>query len=168
MRILIVRHGEAGDWETFARSGRPDSQRPLTALGRKRVWLAAHGLAAQVPVLDVLATSPYARALQTAEILAKAYGDIAIKQIPALEPDAPLGPLINWLATQSSVGCVALVGHSPDLPRLITHLICQHARPLLKLKKGGACLVSFSRDAALGDGVLRWLMDAAQLGKLVG
>lgn len=168
MRTLFVRHGEAEDRETFAHSGRPDRQRPLTARGRERMWLAARGLVAQAPALDVLATSPYARAVQTAEILAKAYGGIPIKQISALAPHASREALITWLATQPVVGCIALVGHSPDLSRFITHLICHHAMPVLELKKGGACLVSFSRDARPGDGVLRWLMDATQLGKVVG
>lgn len=168
MRIIIVRHGEAGDREAFARSGRPDSHRPLTARGRKRMWLSARGLAAEAPSMDVLATSAYARALQTAEILSKAYNYIPLEQIHELEPDAPLESLLAWLAARPSAETIALVGHSPGLPRLVTHLIGQRATPAVKLKKGGACLVSFSSGPRPGEGILRWLMDAAQLGKLAG
>lgn len=168
MRLLIVRHGEAGDRETFARSGQPDSQRPLTARGRKRMSRAARGLAAEAPSLDVLATSPYARALQTAEILSRAYNDIPLEQLSELEPDAPLESLLAWLVKQPSGGSIALVGHSPDLPRLVAHLICRRGTSALKLKKGGACLVSFSGDPRPGAGVLRWLTDADQLGKMAG
>lgn len=168
MRLLIVRHGEAGDREAFARTGQPDSQRPLTARGRKRMWSAARGLAREAPSLDVLATSSYARALQSAEILSKAYGDIQLKQLPELEPNPSLEPLLAKLAKQSSAGSIALVGHSPGLEQLITHLICSRATPAVKLRKGGACLVSFGGDLRPGEGVLRWLMDAAQLGRLAG
>ncbi|HKF95235.1 MAG TPA: histidine phosphatase family protein, partial [Gammaproteobacteria bacterium] len=67
MRILAVRHGEAGDAEDFARNGRSDHLRPLTARGRKRVWLAARGIIRELPFIDVLATSSYVRTVQTAE-----------------------------------------------------------------------------------------------------
>ena len=30
MRLLVIRHGDAGDREEFAFTGRPDSERPLT------------------------------------------------------------------------------------------------------------------------------------------
>lgn len=166
MRILVVRHGEAGDAEEFVRGGRPDHLRPLTARGRKRMWLAARGLAREMPSIDILATSPYVRAVQTAEILSMAYGDIAIQQIAQLESGAPPEPLLEWLAERPAEACVMLVGHMPDLARLVTSLVCNGENPVLKIKKGGACLVNFDGHLQPEKGILRWLMDAGQLGKL--
>jgi phosphohistidine phosphatase len=166
MQLLIVRHGEAGDAEEFARSGQPDRLRPLTARGRKRMWLAARGLAKELPAIDLLTTSPYLRALQTAEILSPVYGNIACKQVSELAAGAPLDALLSWLTRQSSAASVAVVGHAPDLAQLATRLVCDREWPVLKIKKGGACLVTFNHELRPGEGRLRWLMDAHQLGRL--
>jgi phosphohistidine phosphatase len=168
MRILAVRHGEAGDAEDFARNGRPDHLRALTARGRKRMWLAARGIIRELPFIDALATSPYVRTVQTAEILSLAYENIAIQQIAQLESGAPLEPLIEWLAERPAEAYITLVGHMPDLAHLVTNLICNRKTPALKIKKGGACLITFDGDLQPGKGMLTWLMDAGQLGKLGG
>ncbi len=73
MQLLVVRHGIAMEREAWAREHSDDSDRPLTAEGKKKMKECAKGLRALVPRLDVLATSPLTRALQTAAIMAKAY-----------------------------------------------------------------------------------------------
>jgi phosphohistidine phosphatase len=166
VRLLAVRHGEAGGAAEFAHSARPDHLRPLTAKGRKRMWLAARRLVQELPSIDVLGTSPYLRAVQTAEIISSAYGDIAIRQLPQLACGAPLEPLLTWLTECPTDTCVAIVGHAPELACLITYLAVEHTTPVLKIKKRGACLVSFKQDPRPGTGLIRWLMDAQQLGKL--
>jgi phosphohistidine phosphatase len=168
MRIVVVRHGDAGDAGAFAASGHPDHLRPLTSGGRKRVWLAARGLMREVASVDVLASSPYLRAVQTAEVLSAVYGNTPVEQIPQLQAGAPLHPLFAWLGTQTADACVALVGHAPDLAILVTYLIAAREVPALKIKKGGAALVSFGGEVQPGMGTLRWLMDAGQLGRLAG
>ena len=60
----------AEEWEA---EGRDDRLRPLTPEGRKEMQRVAPGLARLVPTIDVLATSPLARAAETAEIVAQAY-----------------------------------------------------------------------------------------------
>jgi phosphohistidine phosphatase len=167
MRILVVRHGDAGDAERFARSGRPDHLRPLTARGRKRMWLAARALVREAPRIDLLATSPYVRAVQTAEVLSQAYGELPIQQIPQLEPGVALDSLFAWLDSQSAHDGIALVGHAPDLADLVTCLAGgTPSSPAIKIKKGGACLVTLDGAPSRRAGVIRWLMDAGQLGKL--
>src|SRR6266513_1546458 len=74
MRLLVVRHAIAEDREAFARSHKDDAARPLTPDGRRKMARAAAGLKQLVPELDLLAASPYKRALETAEIIAHAYG----------------------------------------------------------------------------------------------
>ena len=51
MKILVVRHGPAGDREEWERTGKDDSLRPLTAKGKKEVRKAAAGLVRLVPTL---------------------------------------------------------------------------------------------------------------------
>jgi phosphohistidine phosphatase len=145
-----------------------DHLRPLTARGRTQMWLAARGLIREIPSIDILATSAYVRAVQTAEILSLTYGNIAIQQIAQLESGAPPGLIVEWLVERPAQACIALVGHAPDLARLVTSLISNRENPVLKIKKGGACLVTFDGNLQPGRGTLQWLMDADQLGKLAG
>ena len=72
MDLLIIRHAIAERREVFAQAGEADSARPLVAKGRKRMKQVVRGLKGLVPTIDVLATSPYLRAAQTAEIVAAA------------------------------------------------------------------------------------------------
>ncbi|MGH7674557.1 MAG: SixA phosphatase family protein, partial [Gemmatimonadales bacterium] len=74
MQLLIVRHAIAQDRDEHATSGQDDSLRSLTREGRVKMRQAAKGLHRLVKTLDVLATSPLARAAQTAEILGAEYG----------------------------------------------------------------------------------------------
>jgi phosphohistidine phosphatase len=66
VKLLVVRHGPAGDGEAWKSEGRDDRLRPLTPDGKKDMRQAAAGLATIIPHVDVLVTSPLVRATQTA------------------------------------------------------------------------------------------------------
>src|SRR2546423_8060240 len=91
MRLLVVRHAIAEDREAFARSHKDDATRPLTPDGRRKMESAALGLKELVPELDVLAASPYKRAIETAEIISAAFGGLSLERVPDLGPGAGLG-----------------------------------------------------------------------------
>src|SRR2546425_10414645 len=74
MQLLVVRHGIAVERDEWAREHSDDTDRPLTGEGKKKMKEWAKGLRALLPRLDGGATSPLTRAMQTAGILAKAYG----------------------------------------------------------------------------------------------
>ncbi|MBA2409063.1 MAG: histidine phosphatase family protein [Gammaproteobacteria bacterium] len=167
MRILAVRHGDAGDAQVFVHSGQPDHLRPLTARGRRRMWVAARGLLREVPRIDLLATSPYTRAVETAEVLSNVYGELAAREIPELESGAALASILAWLRAHAAYDCIALVGHAPDLVELVTCLTCgPGSAPVVKIKKGGACLLSIDAALTPGAGEIRWLLDNGQLVRL--
>ena len=88
MQVLVVRHAIAEQREEFARTGKDDSQRPLTHDGRRKMRRGAVGLRAVVPAIDVLATSPLLRAVQTAEILAAVYNGRNMVTVKGLFPTA--------------------------------------------------------------------------------
>jgi len=44
MQLLVIRHAIAMEREEYARTGRPDSDRPLTDTGRRRMRKNARGL----------------------------------------------------------------------------------------------------------------------------
>src|SRR6202047_4631988 len=72
MILYLVRHGIAVD--RADPKSPPEAERPLTAKGVQKTRLAALGLRALGAKPDVLITSPYVRAAQTAEIFAEALG----------------------------------------------------------------------------------------------
>ncbi len=166
--LLVVRHAIAEDRESFARTGEPDELRPLTPRGQKRMRRAATGLRTLVPRIDVLATSPLVRAVQTAEILAGAYGDLEVEEVAALEPDASSKSLLGWLERQAEGSTVAVVGHEPSLSFHVSWLTARSNQPFVEFKKGGACLLRFYDEVFSGGATLLWMLTPRQLRALGG
>ena len=127
----------------------------------------AKGLREIVPEIDVLATSPFVRAAQTAAIIADAYGieEERIVTVPALAPEGKTDSVIRWLARQEA-DLVTVVGHEPDLGRLIACLITGTSGDWLPLRKGGASLIEFEERPRAGGGEIRWLLPPALLRRL--
>jgi phosphohistidine phosphatase len=168
MQLLVIRHAIAEDRETFASSGRDDSERPLTDAGREKMRRVAAGLRRAVPKIDLVAASPYTRAMQTAELVAEAYGIGDVKTVGALVPDAPLQRFLLWLERRSSAKVVAIVGHEPHLGELVTWLMSGLPESRVEMKKGGAAMLEFEGQPGAGVGVLKWLMTPGQLRDLGG
>lgn len=165
MRLLVIRHATAEDKESFARTGKDDSQRPLTKDGKWKMERIARGIRAQVPTIDVLASSPFTRTLQTAKIVAREYDGISITTLDELTPDQPPSALLPWLRARSrdDVATVAIVGHEPYLGLLVTWLLSARDASNINIKKGGACLLELDDRPKPGDAVLLWSLTPAQL-----
>lgn len=160
MELLIVRHGPAGDREDWRRGGRPDAERPLTKEGRRRAAAAARGLARIAGRVDLVATSPWTRAEQTAALVADACGGL-ITARPELIPGRPFEGLLRWLGARREKR-VALVGHEPHLSRFASWLMTGRSRSSLRLKKSQALLLDWPHSAA-GAAVLVWSLAPRQL-----
>jgi phosphohistidine phosphatase len=165
MRLLVIRHGLAGEREDWAaRSGKPDSERPMTGEGRRRMRRGARGLRRIVPDIDVLATSPLVRAVQTAEIVAAAYGgSLAIETVDELSPERRPDELLGWLRAQLPGATVAVVGHEPHLGFLVGWLLTGRNDSFVAFKKGGAVLLDFDDPPVGGNAVLAWAIAPRQL-----
>lgn len=163
MRVLLVRHAIAQDREVFARKHKSDDARPLTAQGRRRMAAAALGVRALVPDLDIIASSPLKRALETAEILARAYDGHEVERLEALAPGGSAEQALEWLRAHADAACVALVGHEPDLSELASYLLLDAVAPLFVFRKGGACLLEFGETIEAGDAMMRWLLQPKHL-----
>jgi phosphohistidine phosphatase len=167
MRLIVVRHAIAVAPEDFVGEGQPDEARPLTPKGRRRMRRVARGLRRLVPELHVIATSPYLRARETADILNDAYRrkDVPVL-LTALAQDAPLDETRAWLDAQQPEATIALVGHEPHLSRLIGWLLTGTDRALGELTRGGACLLECDAPVVPGTARLGWLLRAGQLRRL--
>jgi len=163
MRVLLIRHAIAQDREEFARNHASDDARPLTPKGRRRMAAAARGVRALVPSIDVIASSPLKRAVETAEILARAYDGNGVERLEALAPGGSAERALEWLRTHAEAECVAMVGHEPDLSELGSYLLLDAVAPLFAFKKGGACLLEFTQSIEAGDAMMHWLLQPSHL-----
>ena len=169
--LLIVRHAiavEHVDWK-----GGPDSERPLTDKGRALMKRNAAGLARAFPRLDLIATSPFVRAAQTAEIVKDAYGRVGIEEVSALASGGERSEVVAWLRNRRQqadlaepAAHIALVGHEPDLGQLVSWLVSGQAHVPFEMRKGGACLLRFSEPPGAGRATLRWFASPSLLRKL--
>lgn len=166
MQLLIVRHADAGDAEEFAKTGRPDSERPLSDKGRRQMEGAVEGLVQLVPRCDTIVTSPYTRAAQTADLVAREY-DVRVQQSSALEPDRSPEVFARWCKENArDADVIIAVGHEPHLSTLATWLMTGDDESHIELKKGGACLLELDDDIEKSSATLCWLMGPKQLREL--
>lgn len=167
MKVLIVRHAHAGTRaDFFARTGRPDRERPLTAEGRRKFRRGLPGLKRVAPKLRAIATSPYTRAAQTAALLAERFRKAERVYLPSLAHGGRPADVVAWLKRRSAGTSVAVVGHEPDLGRLIGLLTSGRPDAPLSLKKGGAALIEFDGKAAAGAGAVVWVLTPTVMKKL--
>lgn len=172
MRLLVVRHARAVGEREFARTGAPDDLRPLTGEGAERMRLAAAGLHRLVGEMDVLATSPLARARQTADILVAEFGGPAAVEIDELRPESPAARLVEWLREAGARETVAVVGHEGHLGALVGLLLSGRPDAFVEIRKGGAVLLGLDGGAGRrrgpGDARLLWALTPRQLRTLGG
>ena len=166
MQLLVIRHAAAEDKDEWSRSGKSDDERPLTSDGAKDMAKAAKGLRTLIPEVGLIASSPLARARQTAQIVASALGVNHVDVTDLLIPDAPFAGFTSWLVGQKEDETVAVVGHEPHLGILITWLLAGIEEARVEMKKGAACLIEFDGKPAKGKGVLRWCIPPGLLRRL--
>lgn len=164
MQLLIIRHAIAEDREEFARGGESDDARPLTAFGKQRMVRNTRGLRRVVPTIDLLATSPLVRAVQTAGIIGDAYGITEVAVCEAMRPERPMKDFAWWLGRNREHDVVAVVGHDPHVSVLATWLLTGLEEPRVLFKKGGCLMVEIANTAA--GATLLWAIAPAQLRRL--
>lgn len=166
MKLVMIRHGPAGDRAEWEAEGRDDRLRPLTSDGKKEVRQVAKGLTTLLSRIDLLASSPLVRAVQTAEIVASRY-ECDTVTVEALAPGHDPDQVVKWLRSQRG-DIVAIVGHEPDLSTLGSYLLAGERSSFLTLKKSGACLLELNEPTGPGNATLEWLLIPRVLKQLAG
>ena len=159
MEVWLLRHAEAED---RAASGR-DEDRGLTAGGLAQARAVARGIAALDPAIQVVLTSPYLRARQTAEPVAEALGLAGIRPSRSLEPGSDPEAILPELE-EAGEESLLLVGHAPHLGRLLGRLVTGEPDGDIPMSKAGAARVSF--DGLERRGRLRAFLSARVLERL--
>lgn len=131
MLILIVRHAQAGEADPVTYPD--DTTRPLTSRGKKIHADVSAGLRKLDLVPDVIVSSPWKRAWQTATIMAREFsGKKKMQPIsaPSLATDPDLDAIRAEIGMVDGLDCIALVGHEPWLSELASLLLTGEATRL--------------------------------------
>src|SRR5512143_4204465 len=132
MILYFLRHGQAGSREEWKGD---DALRPLTKKGMKNMVSQAKWMKEMALDLDLIVTSPLARAFQTADIGADELkiGE-KLMQDDRLSPGFNIDDLAQVLQNYPNANNIMLVGHEPDFSQTVSALIggCR-----LVVKKGG-------------------------------
>ncbi|HEX7578092.1 MAG TPA: phosphohistidine phosphatase SixA [Verrucomicrobiae bacterium] len=164
MNLYLLRHGIAVEPGTPGFEN--DADRPLIPKGQRRLCEAAAAMEKLELSFDLILSSLFVRARQTAEIVA---GELKLKKrlefSDELAPGGGSKALIQRLSGwEPAPENVLLVGHEPSLSRLISLLVSGGAdAAAIEMKKGGLCKLEV---AALRHGQcarLAWLLTPAQM-----
>lgn len=157
MKIYLVRHSNAVD--PGLSEYKDDSQRPLTEKGREKMeWIAA-ALKRLGLEPDLIVSSPYARAVQTAEILAKVLKyKKDVTHSDCLFPVADADGIVGEINEKYAVDELVLVGHEPSLSALVGLLVAGNPEIAIALKNGGVCCLAADDLHVERRAVLEWLL----------
>ncbi len=154
--VYIVRHAFAGHADPS--QWPDDSKRPLTEEGIEEFRSIARGLQRLVPTVDLVLSSRFVRAWQTAELLHEVTGWPDPRECRPLEVGQPPAGVLEVLRDEDARS-VALVGHDPQLS-MLTSLLSAGSEDAaqVKMKKGATVLLRIEDDVHAGGGELRWLL----------
>lgn len=166
MELLILRHAIAEEENPSDRG--IDSKRRLTLDGARKMRRIAKGMKALKLKPDLILTSTYARALETAQIVAKTFHCAKIlKETSTLVPDGNPKELLEALKQDhSQCERVLIVGHEPYLSSLVSLLLSGQTDVSVTMKKGGLCGLSIDEVRYGRCANLEWLLTPAQLRKV--
>jgi len=155
MELYIVRHGIAIDREDPKSPAEAD--RFLTEEGIEKTKQVAKAIAALGLHADLMVSSPYVRAMQTAEIFASAlgYAKQKIVKTETLLPGAEPAAFFRELAKQKQASAVFCFGHGPNVDEVLAAGIGSN-RQVTSMKKAGVALLELKRISP-PSGQLVWL-----------
>jgi phosphohistidine phosphatase len=148
--LYFLRHGKAGD----PRVGN-DDLRELTTNGIRALRAAAPLWRRLNLRPDIVLSSPFARALQTAELLCEALGGPPVID-ERLRPGARWADFAQAMTEHPDARRVMFVGHEPDLSSTIEELTGAES---VRMRKGSLACVEFYGVPEPGGGEIAWLLD---------
>ena len=157
MLLLLNRHAHAGDRDPA--KWPDDRERPLTDKGRRTQRKMSRLLRRLGLVPNLVLTSPWKRAAQTAAILAET---LSLEHPPVpcepLAEDPELSRIADVVGDPGPDAIVALVGHSPWMEELAAILLGGTTTSLrIDLPKSGVMVIDLEQVAG-GAGALKWFL----------
>jgi phosphohistidine phosphatase len=159
-QVYLLRHGIAEE----GKIGCNDADRALTHEGRKKLGnvLASAAEAGVQPSL--ILSSPFKRALQSAEIAKHVLGHKDdVLQTNVLTPGANPEDVWDEIRIHKDVNSLLLVGHNPLFTSLAAYLLGTPDAQI-DFKKGAIMRIDFENLSARPKGTLRWYLTAGLTG----
>ncbi len=153
MHVYLLRHGIAEN----APVGGRDEDRELTAEGREKLSELLHRLAKSGLRPDAILSSPYRRALQTANVASEILSGPEPILSHALVPHGTPRGLWNEIRANPDCEHLLLAGHEPLFSQAVSYLL---GSPSLRveMKKGAIAAIEFTSVRGEPRGVLRWML----------
>ena len=110
---------------------------------------------------DLIVSSPYVRARQTAEILREVFPSRSIMEAPELVPHGPPQALVRWFQAHGrDCKSVIAVGHEPQLSLFASWILAGATDSIVDFKKSGVACFEVGSAADLGPSSveLKWLV----------
>ncbi len=160
MIIYLVRHGIAISRE--GPNAPAEAERYLTPKGIEKTKAVARGLRALSLQPELMLSSPYLRAIQTAEIVCSAleYPENKLRRTDALKPEAKPAALFEELSRLKAEE-VMCFGHAPHMDEAIAYALRASSAFTALKKSGVACLEMESLSPPRG--ALVWLQTPKML-----
>jgi phosphohistidine phosphatase len=115
----------------------------------------------QIEVVDLIVTSPYIRAKQTADLVSQIFFDTKTMSAAELVPHSPPVAFVKWLkAHAGTINSVMAIGHEPHLSSLIGYLLMGEPRSAFEMKKSAVCCLEVTDFDRLGPAcaTMEWLI----------
>jgi phosphohistidine phosphatase len=160
MRIHLMQHGQC-------LSEALDPHQPLSPVGREMTEKAANAARMLGLRFELIATSPKVRAMQTAEIMARAtgYPVSRIEVSDVFKATAPAEGVIDFINEYDGLDSILVTGHLPSLAAVAARLLGAKGLSLSMVNTG---LTQIEVNPAQDKGVLNWHLTPAQLSLIAG
>lgn len=157
MQIYLLRHGIAEE----GKPRQPDAERALTDEGREKLRRVLKRARAADVAPGVIISSPYRRAVETADeaVAALGYkGKVVLS--PALVPDAPPAAVWDEIRARRNESSILLSSHEPLMSSTVSYLL---GAPTLMVDMKKAALVRIDCEgfSSAPCGVLKWMLTPA-------
>jgi phosphohistidine phosphatase len=154
MELYILRHGIAED----GRPGGRDADRALTSEGKRRLRDVLKLAAGAGVSPKCILTSPYVRAVETAEIAADVLGHRNdLLRTDALTPDSDPRTVWEEIRVHKGTDSLLIAGHEPLLSRVVAHLLGAPS-VFVDMKKGALVRIDVDQFGPEPRGVLKWML----------
>ena len=166
MIVCLLRHAKAE--ELLPGAEKADADRVLTEPGERKMRRVAAGMSALGLEFEVILSSPYARARQTAEIAAMALGaSDRLVFTPNLTTVAEPADIIAEIRRNHSTRAgLLLVGHEPFLGNLASLLLTGSQHLAVTFKKAGLMQLTVADIHCGRCAALDWFLTPRQLAAL--
>ncbi len=154
MELYLLRHGIAEDHSSTGR----DQDRALTEEGRQKLHRVLKRAASAGVSPSLIISSPYTRALETAEIAASELrykGEVL--RAGTLTPDSSPPSVLSEIRGHRDETAILLAGHEPLFSATVAFLLGS-TNAMVEFKKAALVRIDIHGFSAQPQGVLQWML----------